>query len=103
MDGAAGVSSKGTQVLPKFRRYSMGMGTEKSNDQSIRIMCPNLLCQRVLAVPSTARGKLVRCKGCGANIRIPSNRPSDAGLSPDADEKKPAAKDAPKDKSPKAA
>jgi hypothetical protein len=34
-------------------------------------MCPNLSCKRVLAVPAHARGKLVRCKGCGVNIRIP--------------------------------
>ncbi len=43
-------------------------------DEVIRIMCPNLSCQRVLAVPSSARGKLVRCRGCGSNIRIPATR-----------------------------
>ena len=43
-------------------------------DEVIRIMCPNLGCQRVLAVPSSARGKLVRCRGCGSNIRIPVPR-----------------------------
>jgi ribosomal protein S27E len=37
----------------------------------IRIMCPNLSCQRILAVPSHARGRLVRCKSCGTTIRIP--------------------------------
>jgi hypothetical protein len=37
-------------------------------------MCPNLGCQRVLAVPSAARGKVVRCRGCGSNIRIPAVR-----------------------------
>jgi hypothetical protein len=37
----------------------------------IRIRCPNLGCQRVLGVPSVARGKLVRCRGCGMTIRIP--------------------------------
>jgi ribosomal protein S27E len=37
----------------------------------IRIMCPNLACQRILAIPSHARGKLVRCQGCGSTIRIP--------------------------------
>lgn len=42
-----------------------------TNENVIRIMCPNLACKRVLAVPSHARGKLVRCKGCGINIRIP--------------------------------
>jgi hypothetical protein len=47
-------------------------------DEVIRIMCPNLGCQRVLAVPSSARGKLVRCRGCGSNIRIPENRVGEA-------------------------
>lgn len=47
-------------------------------DEVIRIMCPNLGCQRVLAVPSSARGKLVRCRGCGSNIRIPATRPLDS-------------------------
>lgn len=37
----------------------------------IRIRCPNLGCQRVLGVPADARGKLVRCRGCGMTIRIP--------------------------------
>ena len=36
----------------------------------IRIRCPNLGCQRVLGVPAGARGKLVRCRGCGMTIRI---------------------------------
>jgi hypothetical protein len=35
------------------------------------VLCPNLGCQRVLAVPAHARGKLVRCKSCGMTIRIP--------------------------------
>lgn len=37
----------------------------------IRILCPNLLCRRVLAVPANARGKLVRCRGCGITVSIP--------------------------------
>lgn len=45
-----------------------------SEPQVIRIMCPNLGCQRVLAVPDHARGKLVRCRSCGTNIRIPVMR-----------------------------
>ncbi len=40
-------------------------------DTSIRIMCPNLVCRKVLAVPNTARGKTVRCKACGTAIRVP--------------------------------
>jgi hypothetical protein len=42
-----------------------------TTENVIRIMCPNLACKRVLAVPAHARGKLVRCRSCGINIRIP--------------------------------
>lgn len=42
-----------------------------ATENVIRIMCPNLACKRVLAVPGHARGKLVRCRSCGINIRIP--------------------------------
>jgi hypothetical protein len=38
-------------------------------------MCPNLSCQRILAVPVSARGKVVRCRVCGMNVRIPLNKP----------------------------
>lgn len=38
---------------------------------TIRIMCPNLSCRKILAVPNSARGKNVRCKACGTCIRIP--------------------------------
>jgi RNase P subunit RPR2 len=41
-------------------------------EENVRIMCPNLACRKVLAVPLSARGKTVRCKNCGTNIRIPS-------------------------------
>jgi RNase P subunit RPR2 len=40
-------------------------------EESVRIMCPNLMCRRILAVPSSARGKTVRCRNCGTNIRVP--------------------------------
>jgi hypothetical protein len=42
-----------------------------SND-SVRIMCPNLACRRILSVPQAARGKTVRCRNCSTNIRVPS-------------------------------
>ena len=42
-----------------------------SNEDIIRIMCPNLGCQRILAVPPRAQGRVVRCRGCGTNIRVP--------------------------------
>jgi RNase P subunit RPR2 len=41
-------------------------------EEPIRIMCPNLTCRKVLGVPKTARGKTVRCRNCGTNIRIPN-------------------------------
>ncbi len=40
-------------------------------DHLIRIMCPNLACRRILAVPITARGKVVKCSGCSKNVRVP--------------------------------
>ena len=48
----------------------------------IRVMCPNLVCQRVLAVPPHARGKLVRCRNCGTTVRIPSNKPAPKDAAP---------------------
>ena len=41
-------------------------------NENVRIMCPNLACRRVLAVPVSARGKTVRCRSCSTNIRVPS-------------------------------
>ncbi len=40
-------------------------------DDVVRLICPNLKCRTVLSVPGHARGKTVRCRGCGARIRIP--------------------------------
>jgi len=42
-----------------------------TNPSSIRIMCPNLTCRKVLAVPHSCRGKTVRCRSCATNIRVP--------------------------------
>ncbi|MEQ8770907.1 MAG: hypothetical protein RIB60_10425 [Phycisphaerales bacterium] len=41
---------------------------------NIRIMCPSLVCRKVLAVPTTARGKNVKCRNCGTIIRIPEKK-----------------------------
>ena len=60
-----------------------------ANDNVIRIMCPNLTCKRILAVPTTARGKLVRCRGCGINLRIPTGKAAEPA--PAAEGTKPAA------------
>ncbi|GDX99228.1 hypothetical protein LBMAG48_16320 [Phycisphaerae bacterium] len=52
---------------------------------NVRMMCPNLVCRKVLAVPESVRGKTVRCKACGTNIRVPAK---DAGHAPAANGKK---------------
>lgn len=41
---------------------------------NVRIMCPKLTCRKVLAVPDNCRGKTVRCKSCGTNIRVPGGK-----------------------------
>jgi ribosomal protein S27E len=51
----------------------------------IRVMCPNLGCQRILTVPVTARGKVVRCGACGQNVRIPMPKPTTEGSPRDGD------------------
>ena len=38
---------------------------------TIRIQCPNLACQRILAVTEQCRGRLVRCKGCQTLVCVP--------------------------------
>lgn len=48
----------------------------------IQVMCPNLRCRAILAVPTEARGRLVRCKNCGTNIKIPAKTP---GSKPETD------------------
>ena len=39
----------------------------------IRFLCPRLRCRAILSVPESARGKDVRCKQCGARIKIPAS------------------------------
>ena len=43
----------------------------ETSQQIVKVMCPNLRCQRILAVPVRVRGEIVRCRGCNTNIRIP--------------------------------
>jgi ribosomal protein S27E len=42
-----------------------------SDPKVIRILCPNLSCRSVLAVPDNARGKVVKCRTCGIKVRVP--------------------------------
>ena len=59
---------------------------------SIRLMCPNLRCRTLLAVPVTARGKSVRCRLCGTKIKVPTNKPT--AKKPDPAEQEPASEPA---------
>ncbi|MBM4112354.1 MAG: hypothetical protein FJ253_03110 [Phycisphaerae bacterium] len=43
----------------------------KAQAKTFRIQCPNLACQRILAVTEECRGRLVRCKGCATLVRVP--------------------------------
>ncbi len=38
----------------------------------IRLLCPNLKCRKILAVPVGARGKAVRCRNCGMRVSVPA-------------------------------
>jgi ribosomal protein S27E len=72
------------QVKRLRSRADAAIGTQPEravSDQIIRIRCPNLLCRRMLAVPSNARGKVVACRGCGMKIQIPQ-----PGVRPTAEE-----------------
>lgn len=42
------------------------------SNPAIRLLCPNLRCRTLLAVPMTARGKNVRCRQCGTRITVPA-------------------------------
>ena len=55
----------------------------------IRIMCPNLACQRILAIPVKARGKIVRCRGCGMNVRVPAQKIDQQPQQPQQPQKQP--------------
>lgn len=61
----------------------------------IRIMCPRLTCRKVLAVPTAARGRTVRCRSCGATLRVPIKGSDDAAtMNKSADAPKPEQADA---------
>ncbi len=43
------------------------------SQNSVQLMCPNLGCRRILAVPVSARGRAVRCRHCRTMIRVPGD------------------------------
>jgi len=69
---------KVTGFVVGIKRRGIRADTQPVIDNSlIRIMCPNLSCQRILVVPEGARGKVVRCSMCGMNVRIPVSKKAD--------------------------
>lgn len=36
-----------------------------------QLICPNLRCRKILAVPEEMRGKLVKCQHCQSSFRVP--------------------------------
>ncbi len=38
---------------------------------AVQLLCPNLRCRKVLAVPEEVRGKLVTCQFCRQKFRVP--------------------------------
>lgn len=49
----------------------------KAKKDEVRFFCTNLQCQRHLSFPSSLRGKVVRCSGCGNKMRIPEKKKKD--------------------------
>lgn len=46
----------------------------------VRMICPNLRCRSILAVPIGLRGKSVRCRACGSRVSVPpAAQPAGAG------------------------
>ena len=37
----------------------------------VQIICPNLKCRKILAVPDEFRGKSVKCQYCQTVLRVP--------------------------------
>ena len=51
----------------------------------VRLICPNLKCRKILSVPDSARGKKVRCRGCGMRVQIPTKEAAPVAPQPDDD------------------
>jgi hypothetical protein len=47
-----------------------------------QLICPNLRCRKILAVPDDVRGKLVKCQHCQTMFRVPEakGQPVGAGV-----------------------
>ena len=38
---------------------------------AVQLICPNLKCRKILAVPDEYRGKSVKCQYCQTVLRVP--------------------------------
>lgn len=56
---------------------------------TLRLICPNLNCRSILAVPISARGKMVRCRACGMRVMVPKLGAEEAPAKPDAAQAEP--------------
>lgn len=54
----------------------MESGYVKSQDMTLTIICPNLLCRGILQVPDSVRGRKVRCGKCGKDFLVPAAQPN---------------------------
>jgi phage FluMu protein Com len=41
---------------------------------AVQIICPNLRCRKILAVPEEVRGKQLKCPHCQTTFRVPEHR-----------------------------
>ena len=55
----------------------------------VQLICPNLRCRKLLAVPDEIRGKLVKCQHCQTMFRVPdvSKKPQAIGAAKDTTQK----------------
>lgn len=44
---------------------------------AVQIICPNLACRKILAVPDELRGKTVKCQHCQTVLRVPGTPKGD--------------------------
>jgi LSD1 subclass zinc finger protein len=42
-----------------------------TNEPTIRIQCPNLICRSLLHLPESTRGMVVRCAACHGPLVVP--------------------------------
>jgi hypothetical protein len=40
----------------------------------VQMLCPNLSCRKVLSVPESVRGKVVKCQHCETLFKVPEGK-----------------------------